>query len=205
MREEQIRRMVAEGRISPREGERLLKALERSRAGEADREIARRASRKRGSRRRGYVALAVIVLLLVVIGLALLFSTLRESETAGGLFKKGEQAFAEGEYEKAIDCYRAGLEKEPSSSVGWNLLGMAYRFLYNQTGNTNYGQEEIVAFEKAIDLDPNNMMPLVNLGFTLYYQGDKGKAALYLEKALEVYPDHPDRAEIEEMIRKALQ
>ncbi|MBU4176075.1 MAG: tetratricopeptide repeat protein [Actinobacteria bacterium] len=203
MREEQIRRMVSEGRISPREGERLLEALKRSRSGEANRDSARRSGKNRGGGRRIYIALAVIVSLLVTIGLALLFFTLRESETAGDLFKKGEQAFAEGEYEKAIDCYQAGLEKEPSSSAGYNLLGMAYRFLYHGTGSSRYRQEEIEAFEKAIELDPNNMMPLVNLGFTLYYQGDKGEAALYLEKALEVYPDHPDRVGIEEMIREA--
>lgn len=204
MREEQIKRMVSEGKISPREGERLLEALKRSRSGEADREIAGRAGKKVGKRGRSFIILAVIaaVALLVTTSL-LLFFALRESETASDLFKKGEQAFAEGEYEKAIDCYQAGLEKEPSSSAGYNLLGMAYRFLYHGTGSTRYRQEEIKAFEKAIELDPNNMMPLVNLGFTLYYQGDKGKAALYLEKALEVYPDHPDRAKIEDMIREA--
>ncbi len=205
MREEQIRRMVSEGKISPQEGERLLEALKRSRSGEADREIARRAGKKKGGRRRLYIALAVIVSLLVVIGLVLLLFTLRESETAGDLFKKGEQAFAEGEYEKAIDRYQTGLEKEPSSSTGWNLLGMAYRFLYNQTGSTEYRREEVEAFTKAIELDPNNPVPLVNLGATLFYQGDKKEAAVYLERALEAYPDHPDRVGIEEMIRQALQ
>jgi len=205
MREEQIRRMVSEGKISPREGERLLEALKRSRSGEADREIASRAGKKREGGKRVYIFFAVIVLLLVIIGLVLLFFTLRGNETAADLFKKGEQAFAEGEYEKAIDCYQAGLEKEPSSSAGWNLLGMAYRFLYNETGSTKYMQQEVKAFTEAIELDPDNPVPLVNLGATLFYQGDKKEAAVYLERALKVYPDHPDRVGIEEMIRQALQ
>lgn len=204
MREEQIKRMVAEGKISIGEGERLLEALDRSRSGEADRDSARRAGGKNPGLRRTRVLLAVIILLLVAAGVSIgLYFTFRETGSAGDLFKKGELAFAKGEYEKAIDYYRAGLEKEPSSSAGYNLLGMAYRFLYHETGSTKYRQEEINAFENSVELDPDNMMPLVNLGFTLYYQGNKSEAAVYLKKALEVYPDHPDRVEIEKMIREA--
>jgi len=206
MRKEQIKRMVSEGKISPQEGERLLEALRRSRSGEADREIARRAGKKTRSRRRLYIALAVIIAVVAATGLSLgLYFAFREVDSAGDLFKKGEKAFAEGDYEKAIECYKGGLEKEPSSSAGYNLLGMAYRFLYNQTGSTKYRQEEVEAFTRAIELVPNNPVPLVNLGATLFYQGEKGEAAGYLQRALEVYPDHPDRAGIEEMIREALQ
>lgn len=206
MREEQIKQMVSEGKISPQEGERLLEALRRSRSGEADREIARRAGKKDRGSWRTFIVLAVIISLLAATGLSLgLYFAFREVDSAGDLFKKGEQAFAEGEYEKAIEYYKGGLEKEPSSSAGYNLLGMSYRFLYNQTGSTKYRQEELEAFTRAIELDPNNPVPLVNIGATLFYQGEKKEAAGYLQRALEVYPDHPDRANIEEMIREALQ
>lgn len=206
MREEQIKKMMAEGKITRQEGERLLEALSRSRSGEAEREVARKAGKKTRSRGRLFLALAVIIALLAAAGLILgLYFGLRNEESAGDLFSKGECAFAEGDYEKAIECYKAGLEKEPSSSAGYNLLGMAYRFHYNQTGSTKYRQQEIEAFKKAIELDPNNPVPLVNVGSTLFYLGEKKEAAGYLERALAVYPDHPDRGGIEEMIREALQ
>lgn len=201
-RENQIRKMVDEGKISPQEGRRLIDALERSRSGEAERDSARRAGKRKGNRKAIIALIAAAVL--VAVGVALgLFFWLSGGESASDLFEKGEAAFNQGDYEEALEYYKEGLELEPSSSVGYNLLGMAYRFLYNQTGNVSYREQEMEAFREAIELDPQDPVPLVNLGATLYYSGEKQEAAEYLKKALEVYPDHPDRAGIEKMIEDA--
>jgi tetratricopeptide (TPR) repeat protein len=159
-------------------------------------------SKRRRSRVFALVALVVVVL--VAAGTAIgLFFALGEKESAAELFDRGAEAFEQGRYDDAVDLYKEALEKEPESSVGYNLLGMGYRFLYLQTRNTGYREKEIEAFRKAIELDPRNYAALVNLGVTLYDQGDRTEAAQYLQKALEVYPQHPDRAQIEEMIRQA--
>lgn len=204
MREEQINRMVSEGKISPEEGTRLLEALARSRSGEAELEIARKAGKKPVGRRPLYLALIIVSAALLATGLTLgLYFGLRNTESAGKLFVKGEEAFAAGDYDEAIRLYSAGLDKEPGSSPGYNLLGMACRFKYNQTADARYRQKEIRAFEKSIELDPGNYMPLVNLGATLFYQDQKDEAAPYFRKALELYPGNPERAAIEEMIKQA--
>jgi tetratricopeptide (TPR) repeat protein len=204
MREEQIKKMVAEGKISPEEGRKLLDALDRSRSGEAERAAARKAGKREQGRGRFLLVAAVAVAVLAAAGLGLgLYFGLRGGESANDLFEKGEAAFSEGNFEQAVEYYQEGIEKEPSSSVGYNLLGMAYRFLYNQTGDDSYREDEIGAFEKSIELDPRNPVPLVNLGATLYYSGHKQEAANYLNKSLEIYPDHPDRAGIEKMIEDA--
>lgn len=126
-------------------------------------------------------------------------------ETASDLFTRGGEAFEQGRYDEAVKLYKEGIEKEPDSSVGYNLLGMAYRFKFNQTGIHRMKQEEIDAFKKAIELDPRNYVALVNLGVTLYYAGQKKDAAAYLQKALEIYPQHPDRARLEQMIKEGQQ
>lgn len=123
-------------------------------------------------------------------------------ESAADLFTKGGEAFEQGNYDEAIRLYEAGIEKQSDSSAGYNLLGMAYRFKFNQTGSHSMKAEEIDAFKKAVELDPRNHVALVNLGVTLYYAGQKKDAAAYLQKALDVYPQHPDRTRLEQMIEE---
>jgi tetratricopeptide (TPR) repeat protein len=201
LREEEKNRMVAEGKTTHEEGGRLPKALEKSRSGEAGREIARRGRGKKAGRWRPYAVIAVVLL---AAGAAVgLYLGLRGGESAGSLFDKGAEAFEEGRYKEAAGYYKKALEKKPESSVGYNLLGMASRFLYIKTRDAGYRKKEIAAFRKAVELDPRSYAPLINLGATLYEQGSRKEGAAYLEKALEIFPNHPDRAQIEEMVRQA--
>lgn len=200
LREEQIKRMVEEGKISTEEGRRLMEALERSRSGEARIAMARDVKKKRKSGK--LIMIAVLVVTAVVAaGLALgLYFGLKGEETAGDLFEQGEHAFMEGDYAEAARLYESGLSMDPDSAVVYNLLGMAHRFQYNETGNPEYRQKELEAFRKAVQIQPDNPVQLVNLGATLYYMDQKQEACRYLEKALEVYPEHPDRENIEKLI-----
>ena len=156
-------------------------------------------------KRKGFVvAVALFLAFLLAAGVGLgFFYGFWSGESAASLLEKGESAFESGDYEAAIEYYSKALEKDPESSEGYNLLGMAYRFQFNKTGDAGYVDKEIAAFRKSIALDPQNFAPLVNLGATLYYRGDKEQAAAYLQKALELNPDHPERAQIEELIRGA--
>lgn len=203
LREEQIKRMISDGKVSPEEGQRLLDALTKSRSGEAEIEIARQAGKKATNRRRLYLLIGIIAVAVLAAGLTLgLYFGLGSTESAAELIERGEKAFAAGDYDQAIKLYNDAVEKEPGSSAGYNLLGMAYRFKYNETGDTEYKREETAAFKKSIELGPYNFVPYINLGATLFYQNEKQEAAQYLRKALELYPDNPERATIEEMIKQ---
>jgi tetratricopeptide (TPR) repeat protein len=79
---------------------------------------------------------------------------------------------------------------------------MAYRFKYNQVRNQELKQQEIAAFKKPVDIDPNYWVALINLGATYYYQGEKSKAAPLFQKALTLNPNHPDKAQLEKMIQE---
>ena len=106
-----------------------------------------------------------------------------------------------GKYNEAIKKYKKGLRREPRSAVGYNYLGMAYGYKYEQLRSLDWKEKEIEAFKKAIELDPNFFRPYFNLGITYYNMGKPKEAAKYFKKCLEIYPEHPNRELIEKMIQ----
>lgn len=115
------------------------------------------------------------------------------NKEVNGLLKEGGNLFQQGNYEAAITQYNAALEIQPDNPIAYNLLGMAYRFRYNQTGAQQYKDKEIESFQKAISLDPNYWVAYKNLAASLYYQNRKKEAVPYLEKALELQPNDPEK------------
>ncbi|MGQ9687442.1 MAG: tetratricopeptide repeat protein [Desulfobaccales bacterium] len=106
------------------------------------------------------------------------------------------------QFDEALATFQKALKEEPNSAVIYNLMGMAYRFKYNQVRNQKLRQQEIAAFQKAIEVDPNFWVALINLGVTYYQSGNKTKAAPLLKKALSLKPDHPEKAQFEKMIQE---
>jgi tetratricopeptide (TPR) repeat protein len=137
---------------------------------------------------------------LFIVFLALFIVSCGEKGSADQLFTEGAKYIEQGQYDKAIELYQRGIKVEPKSAMGYNLLGMAYRFKFNQTGEQMWRDKEIESFEKAIELAPDFAVALINLGATYYYSGEKQKAAPYFKHALEVYPQHPEAEEIKQMI-----
>jgi tetratricopeptide (TPR) repeat protein len=110
------------------------------------------------------------------------------------LFNQGGKLFEQANYDGAIQKYLDGLQKDPTNAVGYNLLGMAYRFKFNQAGAQEFKDKEAEAFKKAIELDPKFWVAYKNLSATLYFQGKKKEAVPYLEKALELQPNDPEKS-----------
>ena len=127
---------------------------------------------------------------------------LQGKKSATSYFDEGALLVKKGKYDEAIKNYKKGLRREPRSAVGYNYLGIAYRNKYAQLRSLKWRQKEIEAFKKAIELDPNFYLPYINLGTTYYDMGTRKEAALYFKKGLEIFPEHPSREVIEEMIRE---
>jgi len=138
-------------------------------------------------------------LVLLILG-AMLLGCGKGGGGAESLFSRGAAQFQDGHYDRAIELYRAGLEKEPESARGQNLLGMAYRMQYNTVRDPVYRTREIEAFRRAVAADSTFWPALINLGATLYYQGEKKEAARHFRRALELNPENPEREELERMI-----
>ncbi len=127
----------------------------------------------------------------------------QEMKSASEYFEEGAALISKGKYDQAIKKYKKGLRIEPRSAVGYNYLGMAYGYKYEQLRSLDWREKEIEAFKKAIELDPNFFRPYFNLGITYHNMGKPKEAANYFKKCLEIYPEHPKRELIEKMMLEA--
>jgi tetratricopeptide (TPR) repeat protein len=118
------------------------------------------------------------------------------------LLEQGTGLMEKKKYDQAIATFKQAIKEEPNSAVTYNLLGMAYRFKYNQVRSQDLKNQEIAAFKKALEIDPKYWVALINLGVTYYYMGQKDKAAPLFKKALSLNPNHPEKAELEKMIQE---
>ena len=118
------------------------------------------------------------------------------------LVEEGAGQMQQKHYDQAIAIFQKALQEEPQSATTYNLLGMAYRFKYNEVRNKDLKNQEIAAFKKAIEIDPTYWIALINLGATYYYMGEKAQAAPLFKKALTINPNHPDKVQLEKMIQE---
>jgi tetratricopeptide (TPR) repeat protein len=133
-------------------------------------------------------------LLFALATILLITSCVDQNESAHKLLDEGTKLFQEGNYDASIQKYNEALKIEPNNSVAYNLLGMAYRFKFNQTGTQEFKTKEIESFKEAVDLDPKYWIAYKNLAASLYYQDRKKEAVPYLEKALELQPNDPEKS-----------
>ncbi len=143
---------------------------------------------------------SAVVMMLLAAGLT--SEKCRAQSQAQKLVEHGAGQLEKKQYDQAIDTFKKALKEEPQSAVTYNFLGMAYRFKYNQVRSQNLKNQEIAAFKKAIEIDPNYWVALINLGATYYYMGEKAKAAPLFKKALSLNPNHPEKAQLEKMIKE---
>lgn len=129
--------------------------------------------------------------------------TAEERASTQALVDRGTRALELGRYDEAIMYLREALASDPDSAVAQNLLGMAHRFRYNALRSRRDKDREIEAFREAVRLDPNYVQALVNLGTSLWWDGQGSEAVGFLTRALALDPYHPDREGIARMVTLA--
>jgi len=147
--------------------------------------------------------MAKIILLMLAFVMILANCTTLDRKSATAYFEEGASLVQKGKVDEGIEQYKKGLRREPRSSVGYNYLAIAYRRKYEQLRSLDWREKEIEAFKKSIEMDPNFYLPYVNLGKTYYDMARFKEAAFYLKKGLEIYPEHPGRELIDQMIQQA--
>ncbi len=102
-------------------------------------------------------------------------------------FYLGETYFKLGEYEKSLNAHQKALQIKPTLFKSRVTVGVCY----SKLGQTD---EALKAYEKALEYDPENADSVglyISLA-SLYISKNKPYTAIdYLEKASEIYPEHP--------------
>jgi tetratricopeptide (TPR) repeat protein len=121
-------------------------------------------------------------------------------DSAEKYMQEGLANFQQQKYDEAIANYEKAIKLQPRASAAYNMIGMAYRFKYNQLRVPEFRQKEIAAFQKAVEIDPKNWVAMINLATDYFADGQKDKAVPLFKKALELNPDHPEKAQIQKLI-----
>src|SRR4030065_71741 len=105
-------------------------------------------------------------------------------DSAEKYIQEGFVNFQQQKYDEAIASYEKAIQAEPRAAAAYNMMGMAYRFKYNQLGVPELRQKEMAAFQKAIEIDPKNWVAMINLATSYSADGQKAKAAPLFKKDL---------------------
>lgn len=84
-----------------------------------------------------------------------------------------------GDYDKAIDCFKAALQVKPNDSLLWNRVGATL-------ANNNQSGEAIEAYHRALELYPGFIRSRFNLGISCINLGAVTEAAEHFLSALNM-------------------
>lgn len=102
--------------------------------------------------------------------------------TAWDYLSKGNRAYDENEYDKAIEYYNKAIELDPDFADAYNNRGIAYR----RKGECAKAIED---YNKAIELDPDYSEAYYNRGRAYRYLKEYDKAIEDYSKAIELNPE----------------
>lgn len=88
--------------------------------------------------------------------------------------------YANEDYEKTIDCFKAALSIRPDDPVLWNRLGASL-------ANSNRSEEAVDAYFKALELKPTFVRARYNLGVSCINIGCYKEAAEHLLSGLSMH------------------
>ncbi|KAG0053298.1 Peroxisomal membrane signal receptor PTS1 [Gryganskiella cystojenkinii] len=93
--------------------------------------------------------------------------------------------YGSGEYEKAVDCFVAGLKVRPGDYLLWNRLGATL-------ANSGRSEDAIEAYHKAMEIKPSFVRARYNLGVACINIGCHKEAAEHLLGALSMHQSDSD-------------
>ena len=97
------------------------------------------------------------------------------SDSADKYMQEGFVNFQQQRYDEAIVSYEKAIKAEPRAAAAYNMMGMAYRFKYNQLRVPEFRQKEMAAFQKAVEIDPKNWVAMINLATDYYADGRRAR------------------------------
>lgn len=99
------------------------------------------------------------------------------------LERAGDEARAQKDYYRAIECFQAAVRKDRKNAALYNKIGMSEL-------KNNDLKAARVYFEKATKLNPKYAEAVNNLGAIYYVEKNYGKSAKYFKKAVALDETH---------------
>jgi tetratricopeptide (TPR) repeat protein len=135
----------------------------------------------------------VAILFLALVGCS-------RKDSPDNYLQEGFSDFQRQDYDGAIKNYEQAITLGVKSANAYNMLGMAYRFKFQQTHDPALQESEIISFQKAVELAPKYLPAVINLAATYHYRGDQVQAAVWVKKALALNPNPQEKAEIDKLM-----
>ncbi len=135
----------------------------------------------------------VAILLLALVGCS-------RKDDPDKYLRDGFSDFQQQDYDGAIRNYEQAVTLGVKSANAYNMLGMAYRFKFQQSHDPALQESEIISFQKAADLDPKYLPAIINLAATYHSRGDQAKAAVWVKKALALNPNPQEKAQLDKLL-----
>jgi tetratricopeptide (TPR) repeat protein len=105
-------------------------------------------------------------------------------DDAFALIKLGEALCGLGKFPEAVESFkRASATSGPQASLAFSQLGFAY---YDEARN----QDALVALDKALKIDPQNLDAILYTGMVYLDEGDQPRARSCFERVLALNPSH---------------
>jgi len=116
---------------------------------------------------------------------------------------KGVQAYKNGQFDTAIEDFKAAKELDPSLTNAQLYLATAYASQYipgaPSPENLRNGEQAVAEFKKILDEDPNSLSAIDGIGSILYnmagtpYSADKlNESKSYHQKHMQLSPNDPE-------------
>ncbi|MAG58313.1 MAG: hypothetical protein CMJ83_18660 [Planctomycetes bacterium] len=111
------------------------------------------------------------------------------------LWRAGWNLSFSGEYELALKAYEAALKKDDELAVAWRDLGALNHLLEHDVG-------ALAAFDKSIDLDPENALGYALKGMLLQGQGKLDEALALYEEARAIKPAEEAYSALQRVVKR---
>ena len=98
-------------------------------------------------------------------------------------FKKGNDLANRGDHLEAIKCFLVTVKHNPAHARAWNNIGVSKLCLSKP-------EEAVIAFEKALVIDPDYRDALHNRALAYSDVGELDSAMVDLNRAISLDPEH---------------
>ncbi len=126
-----------------------------------------------------------------------------ENPEMNEMLEKADQAASDGNYDEAIEVLENAVEKFPESVFTHYNLGVVYYMKLKEdmdhaevwedySDEEGYYEESVMEFQQALELDPDFVPALNNLGNLYALREMWEEASEQYEHSLEVNPDQPE-------------